>query len=354
MSTWSRSLVSFSSQWLDDVTSLDGCDSDMADFEKKPTKVKVGIVQSGTVIYDTPATLNKLAKLAEDAAGQGAQLVLFPEAFVGGYPKGLDFGVRMGMRSAEGREEFKKYFDAAIPCEGPQADFMGEVAKRHGIHMVVGVVEKDGSTLYCSTFFYGPDGRKLGKHRKLMPTALERVVWGFGDGSTMPVIETQVGKIGSAICWENYMPLYRTTLYSKGIEIYLAPTVDDRDSWLPLMQTIAIEGRCFVVSTCQFLTTEGFPEGHQSHNKSGQVLIRGGGCVIDPMGKVLIEPKFNEERVAVTEIDLADIAGAKFDLDTVGHYARPDIFQLCVNERVQTPVTKISDGNFGSFAANFN
>uniref|UniRef100_A0A1I7YUU5 CN hydrolase domain-containing protein n=1 Tax=Steinernema glaseri TaxID=37863 RepID=A0A1I7YUU5_9BILA len=335
------------------ASSLDESDSEIDTMEAKTTKVKVAIVQAGTIIYDTPATLRKLARLAEDAAAQGAQLVLFPEAFVGGYPKGLDFGVRMGMRSAEGRAEFKKYFDAAIAYDSAEAEFIGEVARKHGIHLVVGVVEKDGSTLYCSTFFYGPNGQKLGRHRKLMPTALERVVWGFGDGSTLTVLDTEIGKMGAAICWENYMPLYRTTLYSKGVEIYLAPTVDDRDTWLSTMRTIAIEGRCFVVSTCQFLTADGYPEGHASHNKTGQVLIRGGACVVDPLGKVLLEPKFNEERVAVVEIDLAEIAGAKFDLDTVGHYARPDVFQLCVNERVQDPVTKINDTNFGSFTANF-
>jgi nitrilase len=315
--------------------------------------VKIAVVQCGSLVYDTPKTLEKLEALTSEAASNGAELVLFPglflhhiafvynvkEAFIGGYPKGLDFGVRLGTRSSEGRDEFKRYFDGAISYDGEESETLSKTAKTHNVYLVVGVVERDGGTLYCSVFFYGPDGRKMGKHRKLMPTALERVVWGFGDGSTLPVFHTNIGKMGAAICWENYMPALRMSYYNKGIQLYLAPTVDDRDSWLSTMRTIALEGRCFVISACQFLTSSNFPEDHPARQSSSEtVLIRGGSCAVSPLGEILLEPQFNSESVNYVECDLADILRGKFDLDVVGHYARPDVFQLTVNVSEQNAV----------------
>uniref|UniRef100_A0A914PW37 CN hydrolase domain-containing protein n=1 Tax=Panagrolaimus davidi TaxID=227884 RepID=A0A914PW37_9BILA len=184
------------------------------------TKSKIAIVQTGSIIYDTHATIDKLEKLTEEAANGGADLVLFPEAFVGGYPKALSFGVSLGKRSDGGRDEFKKYFESAIEYDSNESERIGKIAKRFKIFIVVGVVERDGGTLYCSVFYYNKEGEKVGKHRKLMPTALERCVWGFGDGSTLPVIDTEIGKIGAAICWENYMPLLRMAYYKKGLSFY--------------------------------------------------------------------------------------------------------------------------------------
>ena len=214
---------------------------------------RAAVVQAAPILFDTPKSLRKLADLSADAAKQGAELVVFPEAFIGGYPKGQDFGVSVGMRSPEGREEFRQFFESAIEIPGPATEFIGSVAKDHAIHLVIGVVERDGGTLYCTALTFGPDGSMLGKHRKLMPTAMERVIWGSGDGSTMPVVTTRLGKIGSVICWENYMPLLRTAMYAKGIELYCAITVDDRETWIPTVRHIALEGRCFVLSSCQFL-----------------------------------------------------------------------------------------------------
>ncbi|VDO55821.1 unnamed protein product [Haemonchus placei] len=171
----------------------------------------------------------------------------------------------------------------------------------------------------------------MGKHRKLMPTALERCVWGNGDGSTMPVFDTPLGKIGGAICWENYMPMYRVTLYDKGIELYLACTVDDRETWL-----------CFVFSSAQFMTSSAYPENHPIRVKHGddKVLIRGGSCAIDPLGTILVEPDFTRELIHYVDADLSQIACGKMDLDTVGHYSRPEVFQLIVNEKPCDPVVR--------------
>ncbi|MDZ7637503.1 MAG: nitrilase-related carbon-nitrogen hydrolase [Bryobacterales bacterium] len=208
---------------------------------------RVAIIQAGSVwvrsakagaeaaeaLFDTPATLQAALHWIGEAARQGAQLVVFPEAFLGGYPKGMDFGARVGSRSPEGRREFRRYFASAIDETGPEATSIGEAAREAKVYIAMGCVERDGATLYCSVLFFGPDGTLLGKHRKLMPTAMERLIWGFGDGSTLPVLDTPLGRVGAVICWENYMPLLRAAMYNKGIELYCACTVDDRDSWVP-------------------------------------------------------------------------------------------------------------------------
>lgn len=302
--------------------------------------VMVAVVQAAPVLFDTPRTLHKLGDLAADAARSGVELVVFPEAFVGGYPKGLDFGVSLGVRTPEGRDQFRRYFESAVEVPGPATTFIGGVARDHRIHLVVGVIERDGGTLYCTALTFGPDGSLLGKHRKLVPTALERVVWGQGDGSTLPVVATPLGKIGSVICWENYMPLLRTAMYAKGVELYCALTVDDRETWVPTMRHIALEGRCFVLSACQFLKRSDLPPGYPTDRlpASQDVLIRGGSCVVGPLGELLAGPVYGEECVLTATLDRADLVRAKFDLDVVGHYARPDVFRLEVNERPTKPV----------------
>jgi nitrilase len=305
------------------------------DQSTNPTHVGAAVVQAAPVLFNTPQSLQKLADLAADAAKAGAQLVVFPEAFIGGYPKGHDFGVSIGIRSAEGREEFRRLFENAIDVPGPATDILGAVAKDHAIHLVVGVIERDGGTLYCTALIFGPDGQLLGQHRKLMPTAMERVIWGTGDGSTIPVVTTDIGKIGSVICWENYMPLLRTAMYAKGIELYCAITVDDRETWIPTVRHIALEGRCFVLSACQFLQRSDLPPDYPAERfpPSQDGLIRGGSCVIGPLGQILAGPKYGEECILTADLDLAELARAKFDFDVVGHYSRPDVFRLDVNEQ---------------------
>jgi nitrilase len=302
--------------------------------------MRVAVVQAAPVLFDTPKSLRKCADLASDAATQGAELVVFPEAFIGGYPKGHDFGVTLGIRSWEGREDFRRHFESAIEVPGTATEFIGKVAQAGAVHLVVGVVERDGSTLYCSALIFGPDGSVLGKHRKLMPTAMERVIWGTGDGSTLPVVTTKLGKIGSVICWENYMPLLRTAMYAKGIELYCAITVDDRETWIPTVRHIALEGRCFVLSACQFLQRSDFASGDPTGRfpASQDVLIRGGSCIIGPLGEFLAGPVYGEACVLMATLNRADLARAKFDFDVVGHYARPDVFRLEVNERPMRPV----------------
>lgn len=291
--------------------------------------VIVSVVQAGSVLFDTKQTLMKLADLAAMARSAGTQLALFPEAFIGGYPKGNQFGTSLGVRTSEGRDTFRRYYECAIDVPGPETALIGKVARDNGLYLVTGVIERNGGTLYCTVLFFAPSGELLGKHRKLMPTALERIVWGQGDGSTLTVLDTPLGKVGSVICWENYMPLLRTAMYAKGVQLYCAPTVDDRDTWIPTMRHIACEGRCFVLSCCQYLPGDA---------AIAPPLIRGGSCVVSPFGELLAGPGYGSEQILTAEIDLAEIARGKFDLDVTGHYARADVFQLRVNETEQQAV----------------
>ncbi len=302
--------------------------------------VRVAAVQAGSLAFDTPATLAKLEGLVTEAATGGAALVVFPEAFVGGYPKGHSFGAVVGSRTEDGRDWFRRYYESAIDVPGAESDRIGETAKEHGVTLSVGLIERDGGTLYCTVVFYGSDGSILGKHRKLMPTAAERLVWGFGDGSTMPVVDSPAGKLGAAICWENYLPLYRTTLYSKGVQVWCAPTVDDRERWSSTMQHIALEGRCFVVSANQYSQRADYPEDYDTGygDDPATVLIGGGSCIVDPHGTFLAGPVRDGETILYADIDLSEIVRGSYDLDVVGHYARPDVFQLHVNESRQLPV----------------
>jgi nitrilase len=283
--------------------------------------VKVAVVQAGGILFDAEAGTAKAERLLAEMAG--ADLVVFPEAFIGGYPKGHDFGARVGSRTLEGRKTFRRYYEGSIDIPGPATERLGEAARAAGAWVVIGIIERDAGTLYCTTLFLAPDGRLAGKHRKLMPTAMERLIWGFGDGSTLPVVEADFGKIGAVICWENYMPLLRTAMYRKGIQFYCAPTVDDRETWPISMRHIALEGRCFVLSACQYSRPEGALESE---------CIRGGSVIVSPMGKLLAGPCYDDECILRAELDAGEITEGKFDLDVVGHYARPDVFRLEVNE----------------------
>ncbi len=213
------------------------------------------------------------------------RLVVFPEALLGGYPKGLDFGAVVGSRSEAGKAMFARYFKGAIACPGAETEMLAEWARRLGLHIVIGVVERDGGTLYCSSLLFSPEGGLVAKHRKLMPTGSERLIWGMGDGSTMQVVETEIGRIGMAICWENYMPLYRQHLYEQGVQLWCAPTVDAREMWQTSMRHIAYEGRCFVLSACQRLTKDDWQE---DLRETGGV-IEGRSLIVSPQGVVVGE-----------------------------------------------------------------
>jgi nitrilase len=305
--------------------------------------MRVAVVQAAPVAFDRECTLAKVRLLAQDAAARGARLVVFPEAFVSAYPRGMTFGAVVGNRTPEGREWYRRYWESSVDVPGAAVDALADVARESAIYLVIGVIERDGGTLYCTALFFAPNGEYLGKHRKLVPTASERLVWGQGDGSTMPVFDTEVGRIGAAICWENYMPLYRTALYAKGVQLYLAPTADSRDGWVASMRHIALEGRCFVLSSNQFARRSDYPTDYPGDlpRDPSAIVTPGGSCIVNPLGELIAGPLYDEEAILTADIDVRDIVRGKMDLDVVGHYARPDVFHLTVNER---PARTVSQG----------
>jgi nitrilase len=301
---------------------------------------RVSVIQAAPIAFDTARTLEKASDLLADARQRGAQLALFPEAFVSAYPRGLGFGAVVGSRTPAGREQFRMYWESAIDIPGPATERLGKMALENKIHLVIGVIERDGGTLYCTVLFFAPDGTNLGKHRKLMPTASERLIWGFGDGSTLPVLQTDLGRIGAVICWENYMPLLRSAMYAQGIEIYCAPTADGRETWLPTVRHIAQEGRCFVLSCNQFARRRDYPTDYSTEfgDDPETILSHGGSCIIGPLGQILAGPDYDGETILMADLDLREIARARLDFDVVGHYARPDVFQLTVDQTKRSPV----------------
>ncbi|WP_322513929.1 carbon-nitrogen hydrolase family protein [Rhodopseudomonas palustris] len=303
-------------------------------------KLKVAAVQATTVPFDAAGATARTVALLGEAAAKGAQLAVFPEAFIGGYPKGLDFGCSIGRRTPEGREDFARYVRGAITIPGPEVDQLVAACAEHDIHAVVGVIERDGGTLYCTALYLSPGGL-LGIHRKIMPTGSERLVWGFGDGSTLTVVDTPYGRLGGAICWEHYMPLMRAAYYAKGVQIWAAPTADDRESWVATMRHIALEGRCFVIGACQVMRRSDFPADYASRIDAGpdDWMMHGRSVIVGPLGDVLAGPLVDEEGILTADIDVDDLHGSRLDFDAVGHYARPDLFTLHVDERPQTPVT---------------
>jgi nitrilase len=308
---------------------------------------RVAVVQAGTSLFDTPATLDRMQAHCMAVKCEGASVVVFPEAYIGGYPKGLTFGAVVGSRDAAGREMFRRYREAAIDVPGPEVTRMGAFAADMNAHLIVGVIERDGGTLYCTALIFTPDGQLAGKHRKLMPTASERLIWGMGDGSTLPVVDSPAGRIGAAICWENYMPMLRQTYYAKGVSLWCAPTVDSRDVWQSSMRHIACEGRTFVLSACQYLDGKDVPGDYPLDCSDDAPLIRGGSVIIGPLGDVLAGPVYDREAVLVADIDPDDVMRAKFDLDVVGHYGRPDIFSLKVDTAPKTGVV-LADAAVGA------
>ena len=308
------------------------------------TKLRVAVSQSRTVPFDAAKATKIVLEQMRKIAAMGAELAVFPEAFIGGYPKGLDFGASIGSRTPAGREDFRRYQAGAIRVPGAETDEICAACGELGLYVVVGVIERDGGTIYCTSIYCGPEGL-LGKHRKVMPTASERLVWGFGDGSTLTAVDMPFGRVGGAICWENYMPMLRMAMYAKGVEIWCAPTADDRETWEATMRHVACEGRCFVLSACQVMERGDCPQEYDCRidTTDNRPLMRGRSMIVDPLGKVLAGPLLDEEGILTADIDLDDIPRAKMDFDPVGHYARPDLFRLIVDERQKQAVQVVNE-----------
>lgn len=297
------------------------------------SRIIVGALQIGADYRGNDATLENVLAFEAQIAASRASLIVMPEALLGGYPKGEHFGTHLGYRTPEGREAFARYFANAVDLDGPELAVLADLSTRTGTTLVLGVVERAGSSLFCTAVFIEPGRGVVARHRKLMPTGTERVIWAQGDGSTMPVVESAAGRLGAAICWENHMPLFRAAMYAKGVEIWCAPTVDERDIWRSSMRHIAHEGRCFVISCCQVQPSPAELGRAVPQWADDRPLIGGGSMIVGPLGDVLAGPLEREAGLLTAEIDPDDLIRARYDLDVVGHYSRPDIFSLHIDER---------------------
>ena len=298
----------------------------------------VAALQIGSLPGGKGETLEQILSYEQAIIDAAAELVVMPEALLGGYPKGEGFGTQLGYRLPEGRDAYARYFANAIDVPGSETAALAGLSARTGAYLVLGVIERDASTLYCTALYFDPQHGLVAKHRKLMPTGTERLIWGKGDGSTLPVLDSPLGRIGAAVCWENMMPLLRTAMYAKGVELWCAPTVDEREMWQVSMRHIAHEGRCFVVSACQVQASPAALGIEVSNWPAERPLIAGGSVIIGPMGDVLAGPLRDGPGLLCAEIDTDELVRARYDFDVVGHYARPDVFELSVDQRAKPGV----------------
>jgi nitrilase len=297
--------------------------------------VKVACVQAEPVILDRDATIEKLGRLAGDAAGEGASLVVFPEAFIPVYPSSAWAKALAGWDDGRAKEAFARMAEQSVTVPGEAVDRIGDAAREHGVWVVTGVTEVDPEhpgTLYNTLLYHAPDGELALRHRKLVPTNHERLVWGQGDGGGLRAIQTDLGRIGGLICWENYMPLARFALYESGVEIYIAPTADDGESWQSTLVHIARESRCFVVAPSHFQRASSYPDDFPLRDElDGLDLIgRGGSAVLAPGGSYLAGPLYDEEGILYAELDPAVLRAERQRFDPAGHYHRPDVLRLKV------------------------
>ncbi len=296
----------------------------------------VAAVQASPVFLDRDATVEKTCTLVSAAAAHGASLVLFPETFIPTYP---DWVWRMAAWSDE--RFVRRLYDEAVTVGSPATDRIAQAAREAAAYVAVGVNELDGGTLYNTLLYFAPDGTIVGRHRKLMPTGGERTVWGYGDGSTLDVVPTPFGVVGGLICWENYMPLARAAMYARGVDIYLAPTWDNDDTWIATLQHIAKEGRCYVIGVSPVLRGTDVPAELRGDIYGGadDWMSRGLGTIVAPGGKILAGPVSDQETIVYADVDLAEIARHRRMFDPIGHYARPDVLTLHVNTKRQEAVT---------------
>lgn len=291
--------------------------------------VKVACIQAEPVLFERAATIDKLEALAAEAAGAGARLALFPEAFIPVYPSSRWVRHLAGW-DGDARPGYARLARESITIPGPDSDRIGEIARTNGLWLAVGANELERGTIYNALLIYSPEGELAIHHRKLMPTNHERLVWGLGDGKGLETVATDFGAVGGLICWENFMPLARFALYQAGVEVYLAPTADDSEDWLESMRHIARESRSFVLSCCVFQRASSFPD-DVPLAEGGELVGRGGSAILAPDGSYLAGPLWDEEGILYAELDPQRLYEARQRFDPAGHYHRPDVFRLSVN-----------------------
>ena len=302
---------------------------------------RIAVVQAEPVMFDKNACIAKAIKYIEECAAGGAELIVFPELFVPGYPFGMNFGFRTGSRSEPGREDWKRYYDNSILADGSDMDRLISAAEEAGVYVSIGYSERDAvnGTLYNSNMMISPEGEAK-NHRKLKPTGSERVIWGDANKDYFPVMDTPWGPMGNLICWESYMPLARVALYEKGISLYISPNTNDNEEWQNTIRHIAIEGHCYFVNCDMLITKDSYPEDLNEYAALAdlpQIPCRGGSCVIDPFGHLVSDCVWDEEAVIYADLDMQKVPASKMEHDVCGHYARPDVLELFVEDSEDDP-----------------
>lgn len=299
---------------------------------------KIAVVQAAPVMFDKARSTDKAVKLIAEAAEQGAELIVFPELFIAGYPYGMTYGFTVGSRNEEGRKDWKVYYDNSIVVPGEETERLAQAAKEAHAFVSIGISERDAvtGTLYNSNAMFSPEGELLNVHRKLKPTGAERLVWGDANKNYFPVAETPWGPMGALICWESLMPLARVALYQKGVAIYISPNTNDYESWFSTIRHIAIEGKCYFINCDMFFTKEMYPKDlhcPEEIAKLPEIVCRGGSCVIDPFGNYVTEPVWDKEEIIYAELDMQKVPASRMEFDPCGHYARPDVLRLEIEDK---------------------
>ena len=298
---------------------------------------KIAVVQAAPVMFDKDACVEKAVSLIREAAAHQAELIVFPELFIPCYPYGMTFGFTVGSRTADGRKDWKRYYDNSILAPGPETDRLGQAAKEAGAWVSIGVSERDplSATLYNTNLVFSPDGALATVHRKLKPTGAERVVWGDADKDYFPIAQTPWGPMGSMICWESYMPLARVALYKKGVTLYLSPNTNDNEEWQATIRHIAIEGHCYFINCDMYFTRDMYPEDlhcPEEIARLNDIVCRGGSCVVDPYGHYVTEPVWDREAIIYADLDMEQVPASRMEFDACGHYSRPDVLELTIHD----------------------
>ena len=300
--------------------------------------IKIAVVQATPYFFDNKRTLEKMEALVKKCSQQNCDVALFPESFLPGYPRGMTFGTAVGSRSEKGRKLWKMYLDNSIEVGDPNFERIREIARQNEMQIIIGITEKDSlnRSLYCTVLLIDRHGDLYGKHRKIKPTGSERIIWGEGDGNSLITYKTEIGRVGTLVCWENMMPEARLALYKSGIDLYFAPTADARPSWTASMQHIACEGRCFVMSANQYFRRSDYNDEMKEFllPHLPQEMCRGGSLIVSPYGELLKGPLFDEEGIIITEINAEEIIKSRMDFDPVGHYSRPDLFEFRLKNEI--------------------
>lgn len=306
-------------------------------MENLRDKLRLAIVQATPVMFDKDKSIDKAIGLIEECAAKGAEIVVFPELYVPGYPYGMTFGYTVGSRTQKGREDWKTYYDNSLLSDGPEMQRLIEAAEKLGVYISMGYSERTRvtGTLYNSNMMISPQGEAL-NHRKLKPTGSERVVWGDADKDYFPVMQTPWGPMGNLICWESYMPLARVALYQKGISLYISPNTNDNPEWQDTIRHIAIEGHCYFINADLFFKREDYPETVSAEEEIAglpEIACRGGSCIIDPFGHQVGEIIWDKEGIIIEDLDMQKVPASKMEHDVCGHYARNDVLDLQVNDK---------------------